>query len=149
MDSGRLVFPVICALVLPLMAACAAPGHASLLAAGAPAPIGPYSQAIRAGDTVYLAGQIGLDAQTGELADGVEQQTRVALRNLAAVLAVADLDLSDVVSTTVYLTDLNDFAVMNAVYAEAFPELAPARATVGVAALPRGARVEISAIAVR
>ena len=137
------------ALSLPLFAACAAKERVSLLAAAAPAPIGPYSQAIRAGDTLYLAGQIGADAHTGELASGVEEQTRVALRNLAAVLAVAELDLGHVVSTTVYLTDLNDFGAMNAVYAEHFPALAPARATVGVAALPRGARVEISAIAVR
>ncbi|MCY3002435.1 MAG: Rid family detoxifying hydrolase [Planctomycetota bacterium] len=141
--------PGICALSLVLLAACAAPERSSLLAAGAPAPIGPYSQAIRAGDTIYLAGQIGLDARTGELASGVEEQTRVALRNLEAVLAVAGLDLRHVVSTTVYLTDLNDFAALNAVYAQSFPELAPARATVGVAALPKGARVEISAIAVR
>lgn len=149
MSSRPLVFPVICALALPLVAACSAPGRTRLLAASAPAPIGPYSQGIRAGDTVYLAGQIGLDVQTGELAAGVEQQTRVALHNLAAVLAVAQLDLSHVVSTTVYLADLEDFAAMNAVYAEAFPDLPPARATVGVAALPRGARVEISAIAVK
>jgi 2-iminobutanoate/2-iminopropanoate deaminase len=137
------------ALTLALLGACGAPRRSSLLSASAPAPIGPYSQGIRAGDTLYLAGQIGLDAKSGQIADGVEEQTRVALRNLAAVLAVAGLDLRHVVATTVYLTDLNEFAAMNAVYAEFFPELPPARATVGVAALPRGARVEISAIAVR
>jgi 2-iminobutanoate/2-iminopropanoate deaminase len=143
------LLPTISALSLVLLASCAAPGRSSYLSSAAPAPIGPYSQAVRVGDTLYLAGQIGLAAQTGALEPGIEAQTRTTLENLAAVLAVAGLDLSHVVSTTVYLTDLNDFAAMNTVYAEFFRELPPARATVGVAALPRGARVEISCIAVR
>lgn len=132
-----------------LTGACAAPApRRAVVSTAAPAPIGPYSQAIRAGEQLYLCGQIGTDPRTGELASGIEAQTRQALANLAAVLAADRLGLADVVSVTVYLVDLGEFATMNAVYAEAFPAPAPARATVGVAALPKGARVEISAIAV-
>ena len=137
-------------LVAALLAtACtAAAPRRAVLSEGAPAPIGPYSQAIRAGEQLYLAGQIGTDPRTGELAQGIEAQTSQALKNLAAVLAADGLALSDIVSVTVYLADLSEFAAMNAVYASHFPSAPPARATVGVAALPRGARVEISAIAV-
>ncbi|MBM3990487.1 MAG: RidA family protein [Planctomycetes bacterium] len=136
------------ALVL-LASACATHSpRRAVVSSAAPAPIGPYSQAIRAGAQLYLSGQIGTDPLTGELASGIEAQSRQALANLAAVLAADGLDLSDVVSVTVYLVDLGDFAALNAVYAQSFSAAAPARATIGVAALPKGARVEISAIAV-
>lgn len=116
----------------------------------APQAIGPYSQAIVAGDLVFLSGQIPLDPTTGLLIEGsVADETRRVLENLAAVLTAADLTLRDVVRTTVYVTDLADFAVVNQTYAEFFTAPHPARATVQVAALPRGARVEIDAIAVR
>jgi len=141
--------PIALLAVCLFASSCAAPTPRRAVAStGAPAPIGPYSQAIRAGEQLYLAGQIGTDPRTGELASGIEAQTRQALANLAAVLAADGLQLADVVSVTVYLADLGEFALMNAVYASAFSTPAPARATVGVAALPRGARVEISAVAV-
>jgi 2-iminobutanoate/2-iminopropanoate deaminase len=114
----------------------------------APAAIGPYSQAIRYGATVWTAGQVGLVPATGELVSGdVADQTRQALANLGAVLSAAGCALADVVKTTVFLADMADFAAMNAVYAEHFPEPAPARSTVAVAGLPRAARVEIEAVA--
>lgn len=116
----------------------------------APAAIGPYSQGIRAGDWVFCSGQLGLDPTTGRLAaETVEGQTRRALQNLAAVLAAAGTDLAHVVKTTVFLTDMEHFKAMNAVYAEFFGEAPPARSTVAVKALPLGALVEIEAIAVR
>ncbi len=116
----------------------------------APRAIGPYSQAIIAGDLVFLSGQIPLDPATGLLVEGsVVDETRRVLENLAAVLAAAGLALRDVVRTTVFVTDLADFAVVNQTYAEFFTPPYPARATVQVAALPRGARVEIDAIALR
>jgi 2-iminobutanoate/2-iminopropanoate deaminase len=115
----------------------------------APAAIGPYSQAIVAGGTVYCSGQIGMDPATGELADGLEAQAERALRNLSAVLDAAGVTLADVVKTTIFLTDMGDFAAVNAIYATAMPEPPPARSTVAVAGLPKGARVEIEAIARR
>ncbi len=116
---------------------------------GAPAPVGPYSQAIRSGDWVFASGQIPLDPTTGELVQGeIEDETRQVLGNLQAVLEAAGSGLDRVVKATVYLTDLGLFPRVNAVYAEAFETLpAPARVTVGVAALPLGASVEIDAIA--
>ncbi len=114
----------------------------------APKAIGPYSQAIRAGSLVFTAGQVGIDPSTGELVEGgIEAQTRQVLGNLNNVLAAADSGLSSVVKTTVFLKDMNDFAKMNAVYAESFPANPPARSTVAVAALPKGALVEIEAVA--
>ncbi|MBI3297709.1 MAG: RidA family protein [Elusimicrobia bacterium] len=114
----------------------------------APAAIGPYSQAIRAGGFVYLSGQVPLDPLTGALVPGgVPEQTQRVLDNLSAVLQAAGLSLSRVVKTTVYMTDLGKFAEMNAVYAKAFRDPAPARATVQVSALPKGAQVEIEAVA--
>lgn len=114
----------------------------------APRPVGPYSQAVRAGDTLWLAGQIGLDPDTGALVEGgVESQTARAIDNLQAVLLAAGLDLQHVVEVQVFLADMGDFAAMNAVYATRFPAPAPARTTVGVAALPLGAAVEIRAVA--
>jgi 2-iminobutanoate/2-iminopropanoate deaminase len=115
--------------------------------AGAPAAIGPYSQAIVANGLVFCAGQIGLDPSTGELAEGVEAQAERALRNLAAVLDGAGCDMSDVVKTTVLLADMDDFRAVNEVYAKHVPDPPPARSTFAVAALPRAARIEIEAIA--
>jgi 2-iminobutanoate/2-iminopropanoate deaminase len=118
--------------------------------AAAPAAVGPYSQAVRAGGFVFVSGQIPLDPADGALvAGGVAAQTERALLNLRAVLEAAGSDLARVVKTTVYLTDLGRFGEMNEVYARFFPGEPPARATVQVAALPRGADVEIDAVALR
>ena len=114
----------------------------------APKAIGPYSQAIRIDDLVFTAGQVGLNPATMEIVEGgIEAQTRQVLTNLKHVLETADSGLNFVVKTTVFLQDMGDFAKMNAVYAESFPENAPARSTVQVAALPKGALVEIECIA--
>lgn len=116
----------------------------------APAAIGPYSQAVDAGGMVFLSGQIPLDPTTGELeTGGVAAQTERVMKNLEAVLTAAALTFADVVRCTIYLTNMADFAAVNAVYAERFPSHPPARATVQVAALPKGSQVEIDAIAVR
>lgn len=114
---------------------------------GAPGAVGPYSQAVRAGQYVFCAGQIGLDPAGGALAEGVGGQTRRALENLRAVLEAAGCELGSVVKTTVFLASIEDFAAMNEVYAGYFGDAPPARSTVEVAALPRGALVEIEAIA--
>jgi 2-iminobutanoate/2-iminopropanoate deaminase len=116
---------------------------------GAPAALGPYSQAIRSGDLVFCSGQIGLDPATGELLDGVEAQAERALRNLQSVLDAAGLGFDDVVKTTIFLADVNDFGAVNTIYAKHMPDPPPARSTVGIAALPKGARVEIEMIARR
>src|SRR5215212_5124430 len=114
----------------------------------APRAIGPYSQATRANGLLFTAGQVGFDPATGELVDGgISEQTERVLQNVRAILQAGGLDLGNVIKTTVFLVDMADFAAMNAVYAEAFGEHRPARSTVAVAALPRGARVEIDAIA--
>jgi len=116
----------------------------------APKAIGPYSQAVSAGDLVYTAGQIGLDPSTGELVDGgIEGETRQVLTNLSHVLSACGSSLSLALKTTVYLRDMHDFAAMNSVYAEFIPSDPPARSTVGVSSLPKGARVEIDVIAAR
>ena len=114
----------------------------------APAAIGPYSQAVKAGDTVYLSGQIGLDPATMTLAEGFEAQTLRVFENLKAVAAAAGGSLANAVRVTIYLTDLSNFAVVNELMTRYFAEPYPARATVGVAALPRGAQVEIDAVLV-
>ncbi|MEO8878532.1 MAG: RidA family protein [Polyangiaceae bacterium] len=117
----------------------------------APKAIGPYSQAVRAGNLVFLSGQIPLDPKTGELVKGsIEEETARVIENLRTVLAAADCTFANVVRTTIYLTDLGDFVAVNGVYGKAFEGAAalPARATVEVKALPKGARVEIDAIAV-
>ena len=114
----------------------------------APKAIGPYSQAIRIEELVFTAGQVGLDPATMEIVEGgIEAQTRQVLTNLKHVLESADSGLNFVVKTTVFLQDMGDFASMNAIYAEYFPENAPARSTVQVAALPKAARVEIECVA--
>ena len=115
---------------------------------GAPKAIGPYSQGIRVNGFVFTAGQVALDPKTGELvAGGIAEQTTRALENLRAILSEAGTSLAQVVKTTVFLVDMADFAAMNEVYGRAFGTHRPARSTVAVAALPRGARVEIEAIA--
>jgi 2-iminobutanoate/2-iminopropanoate deaminase len=114
----------------------------------APRAIGPYSQAIRAGELLFCSGQIPLDPATMTIVEGdIETQTRRVLQNLSAVLAAAGTSLNRVVKTTVFLTDLGEFARMNAVYAEFFTDTPPARSTVPVAALPRNAKIEVEAIA--
>ena len=115
--------------------------------AGAPSAIGPYSQGIAAGDLVFCSGQIGLDPHSGELAEGVEAQAERALRNLAAVLDAAGCTFNDVVRTTIYLASIDDFGAVNTVYARHMPDPPPARSTFAVGALPKGAQVEIDAIA--
>lgn len=116
----------------------------------APAAIGPYSQAIRLGDMVYTSGQVALDPSSGELVgDDVTAQTQQVFENLAAVLEAAGCSLATVIKTTVFLKDMRDFEAMNAVYAEAFGGDRPARSTVAVAGLPKGALVEIEAVAFR
>lgn len=115
----------------------------------APEAIGPYSQAVRVGNWLFLSGQIGLDPASGALVPGgVVAETQRVLENLRAVLAAAGASLDDVARTTIYLADLADFSRVNEIYAGFFRAPFPARATVGVAALPRGARVEIDAVAV-
>lgn len=114
----------------------------------APAAIGPYSQAIHSGDLVFLSGQVPIDPRTGELVVGdIAAQTERVLDNLAAVLGAAGCSFADVVKTTIYLVDLGDFQAVNQTYAKRFSAAPPARATVQVSALPKGARVEIDAIA--
>ena len=119
---------------------------------GAPSPIGPYSQAISAacGELVFTAGMVGNDPATGQMVEGgIAAETERALDNLAAVMAAAGLSFSDVARTTIYLVDLGEFPVMNTIYARRMGDHRPARSTVGVAALPLGARVEIDMLAVR
>lgn len=114
----------------------------------APAPVAAYSQAIASGELLFCSGQIAIDPKTGQMVTaGIEAETEQVLANLKAVLAAAGATLADVVKTTVYLADFNDFQAMNAIYVRAFPTDPPARATVGVSALPRGAKVELEAIA--
>jgi 2-iminobutanoate/2-iminopropanoate deaminase len=115
----------------------------------APAAVGPYSQAIRAGSTVYCAGQIPLDPKSGQIVSGgIDAQTRRVLDNVGAVLRAEGLTFDDVVKTTIFLMDLADFQTVNEIYASYFKQQPPARSTVQVAGLPKGARVEIEVIAV-
>ena len=114
----------------------------------APAAIGPYSQAIRVGNLVYTSGQIPIDPATGVFVEGgIKEQTRQSLTNVRAILEEAGLAMSDVVKTTVFMADMNEFAEMNAVYAEFFAEPYPARSAVAVKTLPKGALVEIEVVA--
>lgn len=122
---------------------------AAIATPDAPGAIGPYSQAVRAGGMVFVSGQIPLDPATGELVQGgVDAQAARVVENLRAILRAAGCDFGDVVKTTIFLTDLAHFTAVNAVYGKAFAQPFPARATVQVAALPKGALVEIEAIAV-
>ena len=115
----------------------------------APHAIGPYSQAVRSGNTLYLSGQIALDPGTGNLIEGdFAAQSRRVFDNLRAVLRASGADFKDVVRATVYVTDLGNFQTLNGIYAEAFGDHKPARSTVGVASLPKGATVEIDLIAI-
>lgn len=114
----------------------------------APAAIGPYSQAVKAGNTVYLSGQIGLDPATMQLVEGFEAQTLRVFENLKAVAEAAGGSLADAVRVTIYLTDLANFGVVNEIMTRYFAEPYPARATLGVASLPRGALVEVDAVLV-
>lgn len=147
--ARRLTIPL--ALVLAAATpALAQSGKEVVSSPDAPAAIGPYSQAIRSGDTLYLAGQIPIDPKTKELSKGtIEEQTKLVIENLKAVLAAAGMTLDDVVSTTVFMKDLEDFKKMNEVYATYFKDKPPARATVQAARLPRDVAVEIAAIAVK
>ncbi len=113
----------------------------------APAALGPYSQAIVSHGMVFTAGQLGLDPATRTLTTGIQDQTRQALTNIQAVLAAAGCTMADVVKTSVFLKDMNDFAAMNEIYATFFPEHPPARTTVQVARLPQDAHVEIECVA--
>lgn len=115
----------------------------------APKAVGPYSQAILAGKTLYISGQLPVDPGTGEIPEEIEDQAHQSLLNVGAILSEAGYSFSDVVKTTVLLKDINDFAAVNAVYAEYFSDPMPARACFQVAALPKGAAVEIEAIAVK
>lgn len=116
--------------------------------AKAPAAIGPYSQAIRVNGFIYTSGQLGLDPETGELKDGVKEQTHQAFKNIQAILNEEGLGLDQIVKTTVFLNDMNDFAAVNEVYATYFTGSFPARSAVEVARLPKDGLVEIEAIAV-
>lgn len=115
----------------------------------APKAVGPYSQAIYAGDTLYISGQLPVDPATSKVPETIEEQTRQSLKNLNAILTEAGLSFADVVKTTVLLDDIKNFAAMNAVYAEHFSGAFPARVCYQVAALPMGVKVEIDAIAVK
>ncbi len=117
-------------------------------AEGSAAPIGPYSQGIKAGGFVFVAGEKGIDPKTGRLVSGgIAAETRQTLENIRGILAAAGCSMQDVVATTVYLTDINDFQAMNQVYAQYFSVNPPGRTTVAVAALPAGAHIEIQSIA--
>lgn len=115
----------------------------------APKAIGPYSPALRVGDALYCSGQLGMDPATGELASGVRSQAERAIKNLEAILAEAGFGIGDVVKTTVFLSNIADFAAVNEVYSAHFTAPYPARSAVQVAALPKGGLVEIEAIALR
>ena len=115
----------------------------------APAAIGPYSQALDLGDLVFVSGQLPVDPATGAMPEDVQDQARQSLANLKAILAEAGLTMADVVKTVVFLVDLDDFAAVNEVYAQAFAQPFPARSCVQAAGIPKGAKVEIECIAVR
>jgi 2-iminobutanoate/2-iminopropanoate deaminase len=143
---------LLAALALLPAAGCASDSEARrvITAPGAPAAIGPYSHAVEADDTLWVSGQVGIDPATGQMVPGgIEAETRQALKNLEAVLKAAGYSARDVVQAQVFLADMNDFAAMNAIYAETFRSEPPARATVQVARLPKDARVEIACVAVR
>ncbi len=143
--------PAVAAFISLGLAGCASdPIREVISTKGAPAAIGPYSQAVKFGNMLFLSGQIPLDPKTGQLNGGsVEEQTTLVIENLKAVLAANGMILEDVVSTSVFLKDINDFAKMNAVYGSYFRDKPPARTTAEAARLPRDVLVEISAIAAK
>lgn len=121
-----------------------------ILTPNAPAPIGPYSQAVLSGDTLYTSGQIAIDPKTGELVMGdIQQETRQVMENMKAVLEAAGMDFSDVIKTTIFIMNMADFGKINDIYGSYFTADAPARETVQVAGLPKGVNVEISMVAVK
>jgi 2-iminobutanoate/2-iminopropanoate deaminase len=143
---------IVLAAILPIVGCAPMATQKEVIATkSAPEAIGPYSQAIKTGSMVFLAGQIPIDPKNNQLMNNasIEEQTALVLENLKAVLASSGMTMDNIVSTSVFLKDLNDFAKMNAVYATYFKVAPPARATVEVARLPRDVKVEISAIAVR
>ena len=120
----------------------------AIATANAPAAIGPYSQAVKDGDLIFVSGQLPIDPKTGEFtSDNVQDQTKQSLENVKAILAAAGYGMENVLKTTVYLADISDFAEMNDVYAQYFSEPYPARAAFQVAAIPKGAKVEIEVVA--
>lgn len=149
----RTVLPLIAVAAALSLSACAelAPHKEVVATKGAPAAIGPYSQAVRFGGTLYVSGQIAIDPVTNQplSAGSIEDQTRLVIENLRAVLAANDMTLADVVSTQVFVKDLNEFPRMNAVYGSYFKDAPPARATVEIARLPRDMKIEISLIAAK
>ena len=148
--NKRWMLLLVAALVVTALAAVPAADKKAVV--GATKPIGPYSAGVDIGNLVFVAGQIGMDPATGKFVEGgIEAQTRQVMKNAEAVLKNAGLGFENVVRTTVYLADISDFQAMNGVYATFFPEgtIPPARSTIGVAALPAGARVEIDFIAAR
>ncbi|MCI6733408.1 MAG: RidA family protein [Lachnospiraceae bacterium] len=120
----------------------------SINVSGAPAAVGPYVHAVKAGEMIFISGQLGLNPLTGEFPEGVEAQTRMSLENMKTILEALDSDFDHVVKTGIFLDDMNDFAQVNAIYAEYFKNEFPARSCVQVAKLPKGGLVEIEAIAV-
>ena len=120
-----------------------------ILSAEAPAPIGPYSQAVMSGNTLYCSGQIALDTDGNMHTDSIEAETHQVMKNVGSVLKAAGMDYSNIVKTTIFITDMNDFAKINGVYASYFTADFPARETVQVSALPKAAHVEISVVAVK
>lgn len=152
MQKSKIVLmeAVIVLATLAVASCCAGPAKEVIATSEAPAAIGPYSQAVKSGRLLFLSGQIAIDPRTNRFVAGsVEEQTQRVLENLKAVLAASGMTMDHVVSTTIFLADINDFAEVNAVYGKFFTNKPPARATVQVSGLPRGALVEISAIAAR
>jgi 2-iminobutanoate/2-iminopropanoate deaminase len=149
--NTKFLFPALCFLGTFLILCAARPHNESLkviYAEAAPAPIGPYSQAIISGQQIYVSGQIGMDPKTGKITESdIKSQTRRALQNLNEILKSVGCTAHDVVKCNIYLSNMNDFAAFNEEYAAFFSTWKPARETVGVQALPMGAMVEISAIA--
>ena len=133
-----------------VLAACARGGREVILTEKAPPPIGPYSQAVRVGDMLYVSGQLGIDPVTRQLVTGgVATQTQQAMKNIEAILAAAGCSFSDVVQVQIFLEDMDDYGAVNGVYRTFFPENPPARAAVEVAGLPLDAKVEILVVAAR
>jgi 2-iminobutanoate/2-iminopropanoate deaminase len=144
---ARFTFPPL-VLAMAVVGCTAVPMRESVSTKDAPAPIGPYSQAVKAGNLLFLSGQIAIDPKTNQMTSGsIEDQTKQVLNNLDAVLKASGMSMENVVNTIVFLKDVNDFGKMNAVYGTYFKDKPPARATVQIARLPRDALIEISAIA--